>query len=185
MDQERNPAMTVTHSLVGSTYQLSFNGALLGFASKSDDGFTLEWATFAETPAVFKTMAALKEAIGKDLPDHILRPAPKHRHMSVYEACKRSGQSHNGLSHATATVKALWPHLPGHLYGDRIYRMAMEEQAKWSYGENARRWLAQNPTVGAYNVDQRIAREIELGWRDAEDDIEPGDFLPIEESLVD
>lgn len=178
--------MTIaTHSLVGSTYYLSVNGVLLGLASKSNDGFTLEWATFADAPAMFKTMAALKQVLSENLPGHILRPAPKHRHMSVREACKRTGKSHNGVSYATANIKALWPHLPGHLHGDRIFRLAMEKQAKWTYGDYARRWLAENPTVGTYDYDQRLEREIELGWREPEDVIEPGDFLPLEESLID
>lgn len=158
--------MAVSHSLVGKTYQITNCGHLLAYVSKSDDGFTIEWATFTDYPAVFKTMASLKAKVSEDLPKHVQSPVKRHRHMSVQEACKRAGYSHNEISHAVANIKELWPHLPSNLYGDRIYRLAMEAQAAQPYGAYARRWLERNSKLGAYDKVKKLAREIELGWHD-------------------
>lgn len=174
--------MSVTHSLVDSVYHISIHGTLLGMASKSEDGFTLEWATFAEVPQTFKTMKALKEELGSDLPDYVTRPVPTMRRMSVREACKKAGYSNNGVNYACSRIKDLWPHLPGHLYGERIFRLAMEYLSEQDYGDYGRKWLRENPTVGAYDPLKRIEREIELGWREPEDHPDFEDLaLPVAE----
>lgn len=132
----------IKHAVKGNgAYHLTTCGNLLGIAQKSDDGFTLEWATFVDTPQTFKTMKALKEFISKDLPEHTTKRRRRTSHLSVREACKIAGYSHNGTWRATANIEELWPNLPGCLYGDRILRLAMEAQATWPGNAHAHRWL--------------------------------------------
>lgn len=175
--------MTVTHSLVDKTYHLIYKGFLLGYASKSEDGFFLERGFFSDEKN-YKTMSELKKKLREDLPDYVVNPPPKLKPLSIRDACRRAGYSNNGVSYAIERLKSIWPNLPSHLCGDRIFRMAMEEQAKFPYGKYACEWLVENPNVGKYDLEDRKRREIELGWRDEEEVEELLDNYPQEGNLL-
>lgn len=172
--------MQITHSLRDGCYDIAAGNKLVAIAVKTFDGFDIEWAAFTEAVTSFKTMRDLKQAVDADLPDWARKSTPNNRSISVAKAKMMLGLSHNGIRAYISTIRDLWPQTRARAYGPLMLRMGMEYQASWGV-ESARLWLERNQTVGQYDADERIAREIELGWRDED----MSEFLPIAESLID
>lgn len=162
---------TITHTASDKSYSLKLHGKKIAEAVKTSEGFQLVWAALKPLEDTFKTMASLKVALEEEFPtlDKAELVEEKPKNLSLPAALRKLGVSHNGMWQYADRVRAIWPHLPAHLYGDRAFRLGMMAQAQWPYGGKAREWLAANPTVGAFDLDDYRERTIALWGKDEAD----------------
>lgn len=153
----------VTHRKVGETYQISLHGEPIAQVAKEAGQFSI-YTDVAVLPTYeFRTMKELKETVVASLPASLLTaPKPPKGKLGAGEAMKKLGLSGNGRMQIVQHVREVWPRLPKADYGDRIYRLCLERQAQWPYGEYARKWLEVNPEVGAYDVEAYERRCFDL-----------------------
>lgn len=159
--------MKITHSLYEEDgqklYLMKVGNYVLGIAYKSAKGFSFQahkqTRPYGLAYYSFSTMAKLKEALSEFI--EAVRPdfkvvIEKHQKptrrgkFSVDDARKFVSYSHNGIREMLNEIRQHHHYMHKTDYGSYIVRRAMEEAAKWKWGDYARNWLKKNPQVGMY-----------------------------------